>query len=62
MDVVVTTPCDDPPRNTSYPVTPTLSVDAVQVTVNPVGEIEPAAKSVGALGATVSAAVVTESG
>jgi hypothetical protein len=52
--VVVDVPICEPPRKTLYPVTATLSVDAVQARLICDGEIPAAVTFVGAVGAVVS--------
>ncbi len=51
-----------PSRSTSYPVTPTLSVDAVQSSTTRVALIVDATSPVGMDGATVSGVVTTSAG
>src|SRR4029077_11344615 len=62
-EVVVTVPLLTPSANSAYPVTPTLSVDAVQDSVAPSAVTADDTRPVGADGAVVSgqAAVVTVS-
>jgi hypothetical protein len=59
-DGAVVTPIWAPSRNTVYPVTPTLSVEAVQVRLTCAGETAAATSPVGVLGGVLStpAAVV----
>ena len=54
IEFVEGVPIDTPPRNTSYPVTPTLSVDAVHDNVKLVAVRLDEASPVGTVGASVS--------
>ena len=54
IDVVVVVPIDAPFLNTSYPVTPTLSVEAVHESVKLVCVLLLATNPVGTLGACMS--------
>ncbi|MNL33294.1 hypothetical protein D3C87_1551980 [compost metagenome] len=62
MLVPVTVPSDTPSWNTSYCVTPTLSVDASQFKVNPLSVMPVAFSPVGMLGPLESLGVLGSDG
>ncbi|MNY65403.1 hypothetical protein D3C86_2026690 [compost metagenome] len=59
MLVPLTVPSDTPSRNTSYCVTPTLSVAASQLRTKPLSVMPDAFNPVGTLGDVLSASVFT---